>query len=314
MSRKIKLVLYVVCIIGAVVFGLLTVSSYRQATVTSQRRAASLADLTSTENTNVVEATNAVLNANLLAEAAAALTNELSTNAAQTNLAGQTIAKKKADGTDDSAVAAGGSGRNISRMVTRGLGLLLFALGLAALIAYDVSQFLARKAEETLFADDGTPADPEYDQAEELWKDGKYLDALNAMRSYLKNHPREQFVALRIAEIYEENLNNPLAAALEYEEVLKKKLPPERWGWAAIHLANLYSGKLNQSEKSIALLRRIDAEYGQTPAAKKARERLTQIDPNFIPAHAPVVPVAAESAESTAPAPSHLPPGFRPKN
>ena len=314
MSRKIKLVLYVVCIIGVVVFGSLTVRSYRQATQTSQRRADSLAELASTENTNVVETTNAALNTNLLTEAAAALTNEFSTNAAKTNLAGKKNATKKTDGTGDPAEAAGSSSRNISHMVTRGLGLLLFALGLAALIAYDVSQFLSRKAEETLFADDGTPADPEYDQAEELWKDGKYLDALNAMRSYLKKHPREQFVALRIAEIYEENLHNPLAAALEYEEVLKKKLPPERWGWAAIHLANLYSGKLNQSEKSIALLHRIDAEYGQTTAAKKARERLTQIDPNFIPANAPVVPVAAESVESLAPAPSNIPPGFRPKN
>ena len=147
-----------------------------------------------------------------------------------------------------------------------------------------------------------------------MWKDAKYLDALNAMRSYLKKHPREQFVALRIAEIYEENLNNPLAAALEYEEVLKKKLPAERWGWAAIHLANLYSGKLDQPDKSVALLRRIDAEYGQTTSAKKARERLAQIDPNFVPANAPVVPVAAESADSPAPAPSNLPPGFRPKN
>lgn len=304
MSRKIKLVLYIVCIIGAVVFASLTVSSWRQAAKTSQRRAASLADLTSIETTNVAPSTN------LLTDAVAETTNAANTNLAAT----KKDETKKSEGTDDSAETTGSSSRSISRMVTRGLGLLLFAIGLAALIAYDVSQFLARKAEETLFADDGTPADPEYDQAEELWKDGKYLDALNAMRSYLKNHPREQFVALRIAEIYEENLNNPLAAALEYEEVLKKKLPPERWGWAAIHLANLYSGKLNQSEKSIALLRRIDAEYGQTPAAKKARERLTQIDPNFIPASAPVVPVAAEASESSAPAPSNLPPGFRPKN
>lgn len=314
MSRKIKLVLYVVCIIGVMVFGPLTVSSYRQATKTSQRHADSLADLTSIENTNVTETTNLAPNTNLLTDVAAATTNELSTNAAKTNLAAKNSAPKKTDGLDDNAERAGTSSRGYSRMVTRGLGLLLFAVGLAALVAYDVSQFIARKAEETLFADDGTPADPEYEQAEELWKDGKYLDALNAMRSYLQKHPREQFVALRIAEIYEENLNNPLAAALEYEEVLKKKLPPERWGWSAIHLANLYSGKLNQSEKSIALLRRIDAEYGQTPAAKKARERLSQIDPGFIPASALVAPVAVEQPDSPVPAPSNLPPGFRPKS
>ena len=56
------------------------------------------------------------------------------------------------------------------------------------------------------------------------------------MREYLLKNPREQHVSLRIAEIYEKDLANPLAAALEYEEVLKQKLPAERWGWAAIHL------------------------------------------------------------------------------
>jgi TolA-binding protein len=300
MSRQLKLVLYVVCIIGVVVFGALTVSSYREASASSARRAERLRD--DAENTNAPAVlTNAIADTNLPAD-----TNLVSTNAAATNV----LAARPADAPESAGTSSGG----ISRMVTRGLGLLLFFLGLAALIAYDVSQFFARKAEESLFADDGAPADPEYEQAEELWKDGKYLDALNAMRSYLKKHPREQFVALRIAEIYEENLNNPLAAALEYEEVLKKKLPAERWGWAAIHLANLYSGKLNQPDKSVALLRRIDAEFGQTTAAKKARERLTQIDPGFVPANAPVVPVAADETTYTAAPSSNLPPGFRPKS
>jgi TolA-binding protein len=311
MNRTLKLVFYVVCLIGVIVFGSLTISSYRQATKTSQHRAERIADLTSIESTNVAEITNTTPDTNLVADVAATNTNVASTNVAQTNLISTNATAKKA-APDDSAEISGSSSRGYTRMVTYGLGLLLFSIGLAALIAYDISQFLAHKAEQALFTDDGAPVDPEYEQAEELWKDGKYLDSLNAMRSYLKKHPREQYVALRIAEIYEENLNNPLAAALEYEEVLKKKLPPERWGWAAIHLANLYSGKLNQPDKSVALLHRIDAEYGQTTAAKKARERLSQIDPNFVPANAPVVPVAAEATDS--PAASNLPPGFRPKN
>ena len=313
MSRTTKLVLYVVCIIAVIIFGSITVSSYRDATKTSQRRASQLAGLASIDNTNAVEGTNLAPDTNLLADATVTNANAVQTNSAKTNLAAAKNVEKKT-GEDDLEQVSGTSSRGYARMVTYGLALLLFFIALAALIAYDVSQYLAAKAEESLFADDGAPADPEYDQAEELWKDAKYLDALNAMRSYLKKHPREQFVALRIAEIYEENLNNPLAAALEYEEVLKKKLPPERWGWAAIHLANLYSGKLNQSEKSIELLRRIDAEYGQTTAAKKARERLTQIDPNFIPASAPVVAVAAEETTITPAPPSNLPPGFRPKS
>ncbi|MBK8001115.1 MAG: hypothetical protein IPK15_20990 [Verrucomicrobia bacterium] len=132
------------------------------------------------------------------------------------------------------------------------------------------------------------------------------------MREYLKRNPREQYVALRIAEIYENDLRNYLAAALEYEEILKKKLPAERWGWAAIHLSNLYSGKLNKMEQATTLLHRIVNEYGQTAAAKKARERLGLPEPVAEP-----VAVAAEPEPEPTPTkeepPSNLPKGFRPK-
>ncbi len=98
------------------------------------------------------------------------------------------------------------------------------------------------------------------------------------LRDYLKKNPRELHAALRIAEIYEKDLKNYLAAALEYEEVLKHKLPPERWGWAAIHLCNLYS-KLNHQDKTLNLLHRIVNEYPKTAAAKKARTRLGLAEP-----------------------------------
>lgn len=300
MSRPLKIVLYIVCIVGVIVFGTLTLSGWRQATKSSERRAERLTGVSNVESTNLTEITNAAPDTNVAEEGASA-----ATNAPATNVVAVPVAE-----TDDIEAVAGASTRGYTRMVTYGLGLLLFFIGLAALMAFDVSHLLAHKAEQALFTDDGAPVDPEYEQAEELWKDGKYLDALNAMRAYLNKHPREQYVALRIAEIYEQNLHNPLAAALEYEEVLKKNLPAERWGWAAIHLANIYSGKLNQPEKSIALLRRIDAEYGQTTAAKKARERLSQVDPDFVPANA-IAP--ATTPEAPPGPPSNLPPGFRPK-
>ena len=304
MSRSVKLVLYIICAIGVVVLGSLTVRSYHQATKTSAHRAQQLARVASAEGTNAAE-TNVVENTNTPPTNAVAA-SDTATNAPPTN---HIDTPRDAD---DTAAVAGVSTRGFTRMVTYGLALLLFVIGLAALLAYDISHAFAARAEQALFADDGAPVNPEYEQAEELWKDGKYLEALNAMREYLKKHPREQYVALRIAEIYEENLSNPLAAALEYEEVLKKKLPPERWGWAAIHLANLYSGRLNQPDKAIELLRRIDAEYGTTTAAKKARERLLQIDPNFVPAAVASVTASAEAADEKAP--SNLPPGFRPKS
>ena len=127
------------------------------------------------------------------------------------------------------------------------------------------------------------------------------------MREYLNEHPREQYVALRIAEIYEKDLGNYVAATLEYEEILKKNLEPERWGWAAIHLANLYSGKLNKPEAATTLLRRIVMEYPQVAAARKARERLGEPEP--LPEAAPQPEI--QTAESKPP--SNLPPGFRPK-
>ena len=312
MSRKLKLVLYAVCIVGVVVLGSLTLRSFREANRSSERRNERIAQLESTDPTNaasltnaVAEITNAVTDTNLAANAD---TNLTTTNAAATNV----VAASK-DETAQAIELAGTSARGYTRMVTYGLALLLFFIGLAVLIAYDVSQFFAHKAEQALFNDDGAPVSAEYEQAEELAKDGKYLEAIQAMRDYLKENPREQYVALRIAEIYEQNLYNYLAAALEYEEVLKKKLPPERWGWAAIHLANLYSGKLNQPDKAILYLRRIDAEYGQTAAARKARERLTQIDPTFVPASVAEVAAVEETAASEQPA-SNLPPGFRPKS
>jgi TolA-binding protein len=65
---------------------------------------------------------------------------------------------------------------------------------------------------------------------------------------------------------------------MEYEEILKQKLAPERWAWMAVHLANLYSGRLDQPEKAISLLRDLVDRYPETAAAAKAAKRLEMID------------------------------------
>lgn len=200
-----------------------------------------------------------------------------------------------------------GTDGQTGRMMWYGAGLLLSALGLAFFGAHDISRYVAHHAEQFILSDQGEAMrDPEYEQAEKLWANGEYLEAIQLMREHLKSNPRHQYVALRIAEIYEKDLGNYLAAALEYEQVLQHKLPPERWGWAAIHLANLYSGKLGKLDEAEALLKRIIREYGATAAAKKARERLGEPEP------APAEPERA-SAEEPQPGSSNLPPGFRPK-
>src|SRR5438045_3547851 len=96
------------------------------------------------------------------------------------------------------------------------------------------------------------------------------------MREYLQLHPYELQVMARIAEIYRYDLSNDLAAALEYEELLKHKLPDDQWSWAALHLAKLY-GRRNELDKSLALLERLDDEYAHTVAGRRARKALEQV-------------------------------------
>jgi TolA-binding protein len=200
------------------------------------------------------------------------------------------------------------------------IALIVAAICLGVMVAYDATQYFSGQAVDFLFEGKAeAERDPEYEKAEQVWANGKHLEAIQLMRDYLKTHPREQYVALRIAEIYEKDLHNYLAAALENEEVLKQKLTPDRWGWTAIHLCNLYS-KLGQQDKTRALLQRIVTEYPQTAAAKKARSRLGLVELEL--EAEPVAPDEGNISEEVAPyveeAPpppsdSNLPPGFRPK-
>lgn len=193
-----------------------------------------------------------------------------------------------------------------ARMLTFSAFFFVSVVGLGLMLGRDAAHYFGNQVVKELYSDEGEAlASPEYDAAEQEWADGRYLEAVRMMREYLEKNPRQQHVALRIAEIYEKDLHNPIAAALEYEEVLKHKLPPERWGWAAIHLCNLYT-KLNQHDKGIALLRRIDAEYKETAAAEKARKRLEELGL----AAPPEQPVQEASAIEENPPGPKLPPGF----
>jgi TolA-binding protein len=183
--------------------------------------------------------------------------------------------------------------------------------------AWEFARSVASRAHATVFMEDEEDdRDPEYDLAEAAWKRGEFLEAVNLMRDYLNKNPTEVQIGIRIAEIYEKDLNNPVAAAMELEDVLAKKLPGERWGWTAIRLANLYSGRLGQPDKALALLNRIITEHPDTGAARKARSRLglpesdEEIAASTVPSHP--LPTAEEEPDPGA-SDSNLPRGFRPK-
>ncbi len=333
MNMKFKLAAYAVLLLLAAWFGWGFYANYT--TIARESAAARANDTTSAVPNNPVGATNSASQPATAAEsstntsgqngletsnAAAAPTNQEPTTSAPpvpTNVAAEATAPAPTP-------AHSFQGRTVTYLVA--LVGTLIALGL--LITHDVTQYVGGAVVDILLDDKGEEMhDPEYEKAEEAWAHGRHLDAIEMLRDFLKKNPRQQYAALRIAEIYEKDLHNFLAAALEYEEVLKQKLPAERWGWAAVHLCNLYS-KLGQQKKRMALLQRIAAEYPQTAAARKARSHLGLPEPEPEPiANAGNTEMAAEPGESVtppgkeqpAPAPpapppkSNLPPGFRPR-
>lgn len=298
MDPKVKLLLYIVLLGGMAWLGHGLYSTYHAPAANGSSGKPTPAQA----GTNQGGGTNSELGTNLTVA-------PLPTNGAgSTNLA----VAPPSEGLDDAPVRR--SSPRMGRMMSYGAGMFGCLIALGLLIGSDVSRYLANRVDDFVFNDnlEGV-TDPEYEEAERVWASGQHLDSVRLMRDYLKRHPREQYVALRIAEIYENDLHNHLAAALEYEEVLKKKLPAERWGWAAIHLANLYSGKLNKTEEATVLLRRIVEDYGRTGAAKKARERLGLPEPVEVVAPVEVEPIAPPPEPVKEPPPSNLPPGFRPK-
>jgi len=167
------------------------------------------------------------------------------------------------------------SPKHYREIMTYGAVGFAVVFALALLVARDVSKLVGEYTMRVFNLDESMGIkDTQYELADEAWRNGKYLDAIRLLREYLSNHPKEIHALVRIAEIYDKDLKNYTAAALEYEKVLEYTINPERWGWIAIRLVNIYTGELGENEKGLALLRRIVSEHPQSKAADKARARL----------------------------------------
>ena len=155
---------------------------------------------------------------------------------------------------------------------------LITGIALALVVAWDVSHFFGWQAER-LFLGGGSVASftPVLWKAERLRKQTEPLEAIRALRDYLTAHPRQWRIAVRIAEIYQHDLANPLAAALEYEEILRRRLPRPARAWLMVRLAACYL-LLRRTDESAEMFRRVMAEFPRTPAAGKAMRRLARME------------------------------------
>src|ERR1041384_2986232 len=102
-----------------------------------------------------------------------------------------------------------GTKKGFGRMIAFFGGFVCVAIAFGLMVAHDISQFFGNQTVGFLFNDEGEGiASPEYEEAEAVWANGEYLDAIRMMREYYQEHPRELYVGLRIAETYEKELHN----------------------------------------------------------------------------------------------------------
>ncbi len=312
MNPSLKLASYVVAVIGTLAFGILFSQSWRQLNGPSAPAATNVRNVRpAPAGTNAVPGTETGgTNSPAATATAAATTNAVAGTPADPSVGGLETPVKAEPADREPAVEMQRvqvSGRGWSRLLLWGFFGLISIAGLGALIAYDVSQYAGNRATDSLFDHDGEGIPDSIDDlVDKAHGNGEFLEAIGLLREHLAKHPKAVEAQIRIAEVYEKDLNNPLAAALEYEEVLKLPMRPEKRGWTGVHLVNLYN-RLDKPDLAVAWLQKIVAECPGTPAAAKAQDRLEAAGLDV-----PQPPQQNNPPRSEEP-PSNLPPGFRPR-
>lgn len=227
-----------------------------------------------TTGTNAPAATTASNAPPVLTNTAVIATN----SAAKTNQALRPAAAE--EGGDDPV--RGRSGRRVARLYVHllgySVGFAVAMLGLGYLAAQDFGHLLNfRLGKEVSYVSDRSARKAAYERAETAILKGQHQEAIRLLQGILKKEPDHTHSLLRVAEVYDKELQDYANAALHYEKLLELELPAEQWGWLAIRLSNIYSGKLNRPDASLKLIRRIAADYPQTQAGGKALKRLAAL-------------------------------------
>jgi len=150
---------------------------------------------------------------------------------------------------------------------------------LGLVVAWDVSRLVGEFAGSLFVGGGRLPSiTPALWKADRLRAQNKPLEAVNTLREYLNARPRQWYVAVRIAELYQDDLNDPLSAALEYEALLRRRLPRAARAELMLRLASC-NLLLRKTDQSASLLRELIQRFPGSPAALAAQRRLARITP-----------------------------------
>lgn len=165
------------------------------------------------------------------------------------------------------------------RLVGCTLGLAAALLGLGLVAAQDFGHLLKfGLGKQVSYVSDKAARTAAYEHAEQVAMRGQHHEAIKLLQAILLKHPNHAHSLLKIAEIYDKELQDFPRAAQFYELLLEQPLPAEQWGWVAIRLSNVYSGKLAQPQSALKILQRLAVDFPETQAGGKALKRLAMID------------------------------------
>jgi len=154
---------------------------------------------------------------------------------------------------------------------------LLVGTLLGVSVAWDVSRLLGDFAGRLFVGSGSLPSfTPVLWKADRLVKQGEPVKALEGLRDHLRKHPRAWFLTVRVADIYQNALHDPLSAVLEYEALLEHRLPRRVRAEVMVRLAACRL-HLRDAEGSTGLLEKVIERFPRTPAARTAARRLKRM-------------------------------------
>ena len=129
---------------------------------------------------------------------------------------------------------------------------------------------------KTIFAAGDIPPPPTYPRQETLIVRGHYAEAAEYYRDHLTINPDDNEARLRLADLYEKQLDEAASAEALYLQVRRLQPTPRHEAMAANGLIDLYR-KTGQRGRLMVELARFAERYRGSPAAAEATRLLNEL-------------------------------------